>query len=1735
MKYSLSLKKITLGITLITISSLFIPHTLNAQGPNAPEAASFEPVDATDMVDLLTGDMTYVLPLLNVPSPEGGYPLTLAYHGGIGYDQEASWIGLGWNLNPGAINRFVNGHPDDWKGAEIRNREYFKYKSESVSGGVGYANYDVAFGYSWDSNKARSGSISVGIGSNDYSARFGLGYSSEDGVFGNLGVGVKGLNINADTRGIISGGYSLNLANDKASPMSKRISSVGISLSSNNGATSINGNAGQESMSLSRSTANSNVNSNSLEARFYLYGAYVRLGYNKTVFRKRKLEHDFVWGPLYYNDLANNPKIGSGNSYGQGLANEHDRDYYMDSYEQKVPKSLNNFITSEDIFDVQKGSLVLPSYDNYMVNAQGLSGVLSPKLFENGTIINAGYNIEYSEEDHGKGNASQCDIKAIASGVNGFGNKIISEEIHVNNHSNQSTKFTKSIGNNGNLYFYFNNQFPQDISVDEQLTQYYNGATNLNQYLNGTQSGVFNRKQNSNFVEVFTNKDIADGVSSFLEAKDYIRLTDNGYREDGIGGYRITATDGKIYHYSRPVYQFEQIKRELYPKNDEGQFYDESEFYKEVRQEEPYATHWLLTAITGPDYIKNSDLNYPSEGDYGYWVRFDYGTWTDGYVWRTPYDGYKELYINESKTAREYSWGRKQLVYLNKIVTRTHTALFVKSLREDSFGKQIGPNYPVYEKMHIIGKELDKDVFYPRQRTLKLDEIILVKNDDLKQYSLDANTQIHSIANEDTHTVSWETMATKTYNINSETKVLDEGDFATSQNTKKYSIYDIAQKVIKLNQSYDLGQGTNSSTDINKGRLTLNSIYMLGKNAVNLTPPYKFDYIEKHTKYEPCFEIEGCNKDDWGFYDNNPALWTLNKISTPTGGVIQFTYEEDEYYTEAFSRKYWKNGLSFKINEYNSNEYIIRIENSPNQNEELKSNFLDFFNIGDTTALDLWICKRHNYQKGNKWIPPLLTFSHPNCKRYGTAFDLNSKFLTKNDYPKVINISKDFIELSVSKTINGNDLLYIPNSHWNKGDYISGETFWKHQDCPSTHVYEASEERKIPDYVNCPVRHKSFSSRHTMVYNLVASKLPRSNNGGGIRVKSITTKNKINNKEYSTHYNYDNPNLNQTSGITSYAPTKGEKFIAYQSELPGPRVMYEYITLTEKGHDNTAYGSTQYKYEVLKPVQNIFNPNMQAGNVFKATVTNTTLDAINNTEGIDVKLENNIAMIGSLLEVKTVNKEGHILNKIENQFYSLDEIRNASAEKAGTIKESFHNMKSVYNDKHEFIKGTATIGFYSWSAGCTISHSHNLRNRYLNTTTKISYPVQQISKKVTKGNFTKLTEFKNVDPKTGMYLDTYSTFSDGTIIITKTIPAYTKYPQMGSKVDDINNKNMLSQETANYTYLIDPLTNIQKVINANITTWNNDWTYRDYAGILSTPTSNKEKIWRKHKNYVWQGEIDPIDGSYVGFNQNNDDGFIWGIGANVTQTNPKWKNMSTTTLYNHYSAPLESRDINGNYTSTKMGDKDSKVLSVSNAKYIEQYYSGAEYLSPNSNYFDGEVSSAGQILDNQAHTGNYIVSIKARENAFKVTLPQNPERTGTKQKFKVSVWVRKGMENNAKIKVEGALFDFNLEEKQTAANWVLLNGYIDIPTSQTTVAITSTGPLDLDDFRLYPATSSMTSYVYNEWDELWYIIGNNGLATRFEYDAAGRLKKTYTEIADDETLIGGFKPISENAYNYKKQ
>ena len=102
-------------------------------GPSQPETQQFAPAGMDNLVDPFSGDFSYNIPLMDV----GGYPINLNYASGITPDAEASWVGLGWNINVGAINRSMRGLPDDFAGDQV-TKEYHTKPNETfgVSGNM---------------------------------------------------------------------------------------------------------------------------------------------------------------------------------------------------------------------------------------------------------------------------------------------------------------------------------------------------------------------------------------------------------------------------------------------------------------------------------------------------------------------------------------------------------------------------------------------------------------------------------------------------------------------------------------------------------------------------------------------------------------------------------------------------------------------------------------------------------------------------------------------------------------------------------------------------------------------------------------------------------------------------------------------------------------------------------------------------------------------------------------------------------------------------------------------------------------------------------------------------------------------------------------------------------------------------------------------------------------------------------------------------------------------------------------------------------------------------------------------------------------------------------------------------------------------------------------------------------------------------------------------------------------
>lgn len=101
-------------VAMLLLPTMFMPNFSYAGGGSIdPNLVSTE---SSEMVNVSTGDFSYSIPLLDV----GGYPITLSYDADVSMEQEASIVGLGWNISTAAINRTVRGLPDDFNGDKVK-------------------------------------------------------------------------------------------------------------------------------------------------------------------------------------------------------------------------------------------------------------------------------------------------------------------------------------------------------------------------------------------------------------------------------------------------------------------------------------------------------------------------------------------------------------------------------------------------------------------------------------------------------------------------------------------------------------------------------------------------------------------------------------------------------------------------------------------------------------------------------------------------------------------------------------------------------------------------------------------------------------------------------------------------------------------------------------------------------------------------------------------------------------------------------------------------------------------------------------------------------------------------------------------------------------------------------------------------------------------------------------------------------------------------------------------------------------------------------------------------------------------------------------------------------------------------------------------------------------------------------------------------------------------------------
>jgi hypothetical protein len=170
------------GMSLLLSFLIVQPYFANieihahAGGPTQPEFSGYTAVGNSDFVDPFTGNVGYNIPLFEI----GGYPINLTYSGDINPQQDAGWVGLGWSLNLGSVNRSLRGVPDDFDGDEV----YIERNSRpSISADIVFNNLkSEAFGLQANTNK----SLTKYFNGKSTNYKFSLSWDNNTG----LGIGL---------------------------------------------------------------------------------------------------------------------------------------------------------------------------------------------------------------------------------------------------------------------------------------------------------------------------------------------------------------------------------------------------------------------------------------------------------------------------------------------------------------------------------------------------------------------------------------------------------------------------------------------------------------------------------------------------------------------------------------------------------------------------------------------------------------------------------------------------------------------------------------------------------------------------------------------------------------------------------------------------------------------------------------------------------------------------------------------------------------------------------------------------------------------------------------------------------------------------------------------------------------------------------------------------------------------------------------------------------------------------------------------------------------------------------------------------------------------------------------------------------------------------------------------------------------------------------------------------------
>jgi hypothetical protein len=855
-------------------------------GPDQPEVQSFTPIGTSDMVDPFTGDFSYNIPLMDVD----GYPINMAYNAGVTMDQEASWVGLGWNLNPGVVNRSMRGLPDDFNGQDsIKKNMNLK---EHINVTPNLSNYYEFFGI--DPN---------GSGANALN-HISLTYDNYKGLMSSIvGVGFSGrIPKRQSSKLFIEIGF---YDGDLSLSPTCQFDSKSTTLACFN----FNTSQGLKSASIPLSR-NFNAKNKSRVANYFSnFNATFNFPQGMQITPTISMPRNSYSGSF-------KTSLSGGANMGADQFKKFDVAFSIDWLKEKaisIPaygylhlnqandNSLLDFYREND-GAYTKRTPCLPiatlTYDIFSVSGQGVSGSYRPLRNEVGTVYDRKVTEQSVKTDLGLeialGSVSELgtdinvDYTNVTSGnwddkFNGAAKKLTFQEQNIQfveaNESSIIKDYKHFLDIGAGLPVHFDIQSSRKIS-DTLITQ--QGAKIAND--NFKRENKNNRNQ---LVSTLTNYEVKGGLGiQPLNAAAY--AVSHPEVDHHIGQFTVLNTEGGRYVYGIAAYNTIQkdvsfnvgqnaINSPNYPHCHDGfvgytpgdnsienNLGIDHYFSEEIKP--AYSHSFLLTSVLNADYVDADQIHGPSKGDLGSYLIFDYQK-ISNYKWRNPEaqdtanytEGFQSDILDDKG---HYTYGEKELWYVKEVKSKNHVAVFYTTGRKDA--------------VSVIDENGGIDSNGAQMQ--KLDSIKLFTLPDYEANGANA-TSLKTVHFRYSYTLC---PGYKNQLNPSEGKLTLDTLFFTYQDSRK---------------------GKHSYYLFKYGEFFLN-----GQFVQQVNPPYDMKDIDRWNNYKSSGSCTGnvitspLQAGDYPYssLDYNEAqisaiAWNLTSIQLPSGATIQVDYESDAY------------------------------------------------------------------------------------------------------------------------------------------------------------------------------------------------------------------------------------------------------------------------------------------------------------------------------------------------------------------------------------------------------------------------------------------------------------------------------------------------------------------------------------------------------------------------------------------------------------------------------------------------------------------------------------------------------------------------------------------------------------------------------------------------------------------------------------------------------------------------